>query len=144
MGQIGNLTYGWMYVTDGTDFFRLDPESYAPKRIRKPTINHYPGGGSYGYDVGEKWYLFKVKNIYFNNADDKDNALTYLNSWSEAGTLTISFYKNTSLDKEKIDGTNTDYPVLYYGEEYDKIAPENGTIYRIKMMKFEQSGEGSI
>jgi hypothetical protein len=135
---------GWLYLTDGSDIMKLACEQITIDEDREPDITHYTGGGHYGYDLGSRWIIIKVKNIVFKTKANRETAVEKLDSWQAAGTITLKIQASSSEAYEKIDGSNTTLPVLHYGpKKQEKIAKGDGTVYVIGQIKFEQAGAAS-
>jgi len=136
---------GWLYLSNGTDDMKLACREIEWDCIRDPDITHEVGGWDYGYDLGINYYIVKVSGILFKSATDKDTFVQKLNSWLGISTITLKIQKNTGGSYEKIDGTNTTLPVLcpkgWSGIK--KLAKENGVVYEIGKVQFEQAGSMS-
>ena len=133
---------GWLYLSDGTDIMMLACREISYDIIRDPDINHDVGALSYGYDMGEKWIQIKVSGIILKTEANKNTFVDKYNSWLDSGLIYLKIQRNTGGAFDKLDGTNTRVEVLspkgLLGIQ--KIAKENGVIYEIGKVVFEQSG----
>lgn len=110
-----------------------------------PTIEHYEGGVNLGYDLGKFFIVIKLQNIWLDSNAKIVNFLTYIKTWQQANTLQIEIQRNSGGDKEKLDGSNTIYPILITGgglKEIEKM-PADQEVYQIKNITAEQRGTAS-
>jgi hypothetical protein len=110
--------------------------------IRDPTISHEIGGFSYGYDMGEKWVMIKVSGIILSNNTDKETFIKKFNDWLDSGPIDLKIQRNSSVAYEKLDGDHTTVPVFSSKglSGIKKIAKENGVVYEVGKVMFEQAG----
>ncbi len=133
---------GWLYLTNGTNIMKLACREISYDLIRSPDISHEVGGLSYGYDLGEKYIIVKVSGILLKSNANKNTFVSTFNTWLDAGSIDLKIQRNTSVAYEALDGTNTILPVLSPKglSGIKKIAKENGVVYEIGKVMFEQAG----
>lgn len=136
---------GWLYLSNGVDIMNLACRNISWDIIRSPTISHEVGGLSYGYDLGEKYIMVKVSGILFGSNADAVTFTLKFNSWLDSGLINLKIQRNTSTAYEKLDGVNTIFPVLSPKglSGINKIAKEDGVIYEVGKVAFEQAGAAS-
>ena len=135
---------GWLVLTDGTDTFKVFFQQALVMILFDPTIEHNPGS-HYGFNLVE-YIIIKVSGILFNSTTKYENFMLYMRNWQGTNPFTLSIYKDTSSNKLKLDGENTDFSVLIPSSGIQggsKIAPEDGEVYRIETITFEQAGASS-
>lgn len=135
---------GWLVLTDGTDTFKVFFQQALVFVIFEPTIEHNPGG-HYGFNLVE-YLVIKVKNLWFNTTAKYENFMSYMRAWEGFTPFTLSIYKDTSDNKLKLDGDNTDFLVLIPSSGIQggqKVSGGDDTVYRIDGITFEQAGASS-
>ena len=137
------INNGWLYLSNGIDIMNLACREIKWDIFRDPTISHEVGGLNYGYDLGTKYIIVSVSGILFKNNADVNTFNEKLNSWLDSGPIDLKIQRNTGGAYEKLDGVNTVLPVLSSKgwSGIRKIAKENGVVYEVGKVAFEQSGE---
>lgn len=133
---------GWLVLTDGSNTLKLAFQRLVARRVfAGAKIKHYDGGGHYGYDFGKRYWTFNISGIYFKNHTDYDNTVKYLEDWQDAGTFTLSVYRNSSSNLMTFDSDSTITVMIPQGGfQVEKIAPYNGTVYVMEKLQLEQAG----
>jgi len=104
-------------------------------------IEHYPGDGQYGFDLGTRERRVNLKNVYFESQSDAEDCLACfdsLNNNISGFTLELQVKSDNSRFK-LVGGTGTVMRVLC--TDYSKVEKESfgdSQIYKISMIKLEQ------
>jgi len=104
-------------------------------------IEHYPGDGQYGFDLGTRERQVKLREVYFESQEDAEKCLECLDSLNHnlsGFTLQLQVKSDNSMFK-LVGGTGTTMRVLCDG--YSKVEKESlgdTQIYKIAMIKLEQ------
>lgn len=134
---------GWLWLTDGVDYLKLQCKVIMWDFMLDPVISHYFGGSHFGYDLGKRWLVVKAEEILIKSHIDYSNIVDYLKDWQAAGTITLSVVRNSSNNKIELDGDNTDFTVLIKKPGFkgmEKLSPGDQDKYGIGSITFEQSG----
>lgn len=135
---------GWLHLTNGSDSMKLACRTIKWDTVFDPTIDHYEGKISFGYDLGVDWQVIKVGGIIFSSESDLTIFNLKLRAWQFAGTLALRVQRKAAGDFEKIDGVHTYYPVLSKGTaDATKIEAEDGEHYEVGKLQFELAGIAS-
>ena len=112
--------------------------------IYAPEIEHKEGGLNFGFDLSLYYIIVKLTGIWLESNTEKNNFSKYIKLWQQANTLQIEVVRNSSDNKEKLDGTNTIFPMLVVGKigEIEKMRGDQEK-YKIKNITFEQNGTAS-
>ena len=112
--------------------------------VMNPEIEHTEGGINFGFDLSLYYIKIKLMGIWIESNADMVDFQTYTKSWQQSNDLQIEIVRNSSDDKEKLDGTNTVFPVHITGgtKEIKKMAGDQEK-YRIEEVNLEQSGTPS-
>jgi len=139
------INMGWLYLTDGTDIMKIACRKIRWKYIFDPTITHFIGGTSIGYDIGEKYLVITAQGLIFENTSDVETFIQYIDDWQHNGPFTLKIQKNGAGNFHKLDGVNTTYQVLVQKGIQDAYPVANGdaTVMEIKSMIFEEAGTRS-
>jgi len=132
---------GWLWLSNGSDYLKVRCELISWTEVYGPEIEHHEGGLNFGFDLNLYYIVVKASGIWLNTNTEKNNFSTYIKSWQQANTLQIEVVRNSSNDKEKLDGTNTVFPCLVVGgiKEFKKM-PGDQEKYRCNEITLEQSG----
>ena len=136
---------GWLYLSNGTDDMKLACREIKWDAIRVPEIIHEVGGWSYGYDLSTDYIMVKVSGILFSSNTDVDLFNLNLREWLSSGVINLKIQRKVAGDFEKLDGTYTQIQVLAQKgwADIQKIAMEDGEMYEIGKMVFEEAGQRS-
>lgn len=135
---------GWLWLSNGTDYLKVKCEMIVWTPVMKPEIEHTEGGVNYGFDLGVYYIIIKAMGLYIESNADMVDFLTYTKSWQQANTLQVEVVRNSSNNKEKLDGTNTVFPVLITeGAKQIKKMSGDQEKYRIERLTLEQNGTAS-
>lgn len=135
---------GWLWLSNGTDYLKVYCEHIYWTEIYAPEIEHKEGGLNFGFDLNLYYIMVKVKGVWLESNTEKNNFSKYIKSWQQSNTLQIEVVRNSSDNKEKLDGTNTVFPVLIVGglKEFEKM-PGDQEKYKCSGITFEQNGTAS-
>lgn len=112
--------------------------------VRSPEITHEVSF-HYGYDISTPYVVVSASRLIFKTVSDYETFVEKINTWQTANTITLSIQRKSTGEFLKLDGTNTDFPVLMknglVGNE--KLTPGDGQYYTTEKVIFEQNGDGS-
>lgn len=139
------INNGWLYLSDGTDEMKLACREIKWDAMREPEIIHEVGGWSYGYDLDIDYLIIKVSGILFKTSADHVIFETKLRSWQKSGVINLKVQRKVAGDFEPLDGTYTQIQVLAQKgwQDIQKIANEDGEVYEIGKIAFEEAGQRS-
>ena len=138
------ISGGWLWLSNGTDYLKVICEQIMWTPVMSPEIEHMEGGTNFGFDLGLFYIVIKVMGIWIDSNADMVDFLSYTKSWQQANTLQVEIVRNSSNNKEKLDGTNTVFPVFMMGGAKDwEKKPGDQEKYRCNTITFEQSGTAS-
>jgi len=136
------ITGGWLYLDNSTDQMKV-----RTKRIviddnhLEPFIEHFAGGYSMGFWLGERQIIVKAMDLQFLTQATAEKFIEKLNEWDYAGVYTLKIIVSATPTYFKINGVNESIQVLSHGaKEIEKSERGAGTHYRIAMVKFENAG----
>jgi hypothetical protein len=132
---------GWLYLSNGTDVLELACKKIQWDEIRDPNFNHQPGF-NFVYDLDVDYFIVKVTNVYFNTTAKYELAVATLNAWQKAGIYNLKIQRNVAGAYLKLDGIYTQIQVMMNKglSNMEKISPEDGEVYTIGKITFEEGG----
>lgn len=138
------ISGGWLWLSNGTDYLKVKCEMIVWNVITKPEIEHKEGGMNFGFDLNIYYVIIKAMGLWIESNADMVDFLAYTKSWQQANTLQAEVVRNSSNNKEKLDGTNTVFPVLMSGgtKQIKKMSGDQEK-YRIEELNLEQNGTPS-
>lgn len=132
---------GWVYLTDGSDVIKARARDILYAEAWDPDIEHYTGNAQFGFWLNRAVRTWKVKGLLFDTHAKYTSFVSNLRSWNNSAPFTLGIYRDSSSNYWECDGTNTTFTVLAYGIGGGrKIAPEDGTVYEIGLVTFEEAG----
>ena len=136
------ISNGWLWINDGTDWLKLFCQEIKVDFKMEPTFQHVEGSFNMGFDMGKRFLVFKARNVMLETHADFSSCIDYLKDWQAAGTFNLEVVRDTSDNKIEWDGDNTSFVVLLKSgfRDMQKIAPEDGTVFKIGLIIFEESG----
>lgn len=139
-----HIADGWAWLSNGTDYLKVFVENIFWTPVFMPEMEHYEGGINIGLDLSKFWIVVKLNGVWLDTNTKYNNFVIYMKSWQQANTLQVEIVRNTSSNKEKLDGTNTIFPVLMSKGLIDiNKMPEDQEKYRIDSIPLEQRGTAS-
>ena len=135
---------GWLWISNGSDYLKVFCEHIYWFEVYNPEIEHKEGGLNFGFDLSLYYIIVKASGVWLNTNAKKNNFSAYIKSWQQANTLQIEVIRDSSDNKEKLDGTNTVFPVLVMGglKKFEKMRGDQQK-YRCDSITFEQNGTAS-
>ena len=133
---------GWLILSNGTDTLELACREIKWDVILNPTLDHYEGKFSLGYDLSIEFFIFQVSGILFDtNAKYKIFAAKILD-WQHTSPFTLKIQRTLAGAFEYPDGTYITYTVLlqkgFAGAQ--KISKGDQEYYEIGKVIFEEAG----
>ncbi|MDH3323999.1 MAG: hypothetical protein OEL89_00010 [Candidatus Peregrinibacteria bacterium] len=136
---------GWLHILSGSDTIRVYCESIKWKLIKKGRIKHYDGGVNVAIPLYKQYVVLTASGIWMNSETKITNFIKYFNTWLNSGSVNVKVQYTTGGSFQKLDGTNTIFPMLVKGDlgEIEKISRGDQTIYFIDKLVMEQTGSAS-
>lgn len=142
--MVDYISGGWCWLSNGSDYLKLKCEGILWTAVHLPEIEHYEGGINIGFDLSKYYIIIKLIGVWIESNADMVDFLSYTKTWQQANTLQVEIIRNSSNNKEKLDGTNTVFPVHIVGgaKDWKKMLGDQEK-YRCESIKLEQSGTPS-
>jgi len=132
---------GWIIINDADeDDLELSVEDWHLFGKTIPEIEDLPADSRTGFDLGYRKRTLLLIGIRFENRDDAEDCLKFLDEWNDEGPFGIKIQVSGTPSYIKQDGVNTELKYLYIDySELKKMSGGNIQQYRIGRLLFKQA-----
>ncbi len=139
-----SLNEGWALINGG---YTDGSTTGMNLRFRKAFINikdnviktNYAGDGRFELSIGEIDRKITLIDVQFENQNDAEQCIENLATLNDGGKYPIKLQTSDTPTYQKLDGTNTQWNVLYTDiSQWTKESNGNQQIWIIKKIVFDQ------
>jgi len=138
-------TDGWLRLYSGSDTVLVYCESVKYRLVKKGKIIHLDAGVNLFIPVFKQYVEVQATGLWINTNAKIVNYQLYLSTWLNSGSINVKIQRDTSSNFEKMDGTNTIFPMAVKNDLgfIEKIGKGDQTIYYVEKLVLEQTGTAS-
>jgi len=141
------ISAGWAHIhrgyTDGNDYgMSLRCTWMLDVKAPEVRIEHYPGDGQYGFDLGTRIRSVTLTNIYFENSGDAAFCLEAFEYLQGSGAYELQLQVHSDDTMFPIRGGTGDKLFVLSKQpvgKFEKIPFGDGQVYRIGKIRLEEA-----